>query len=166
MFGASEPVAPVGLRADLEPRLPERPCTSADALTDLRIAMSERCSEMFGSRPAGNLREDPKLAGAKSAGVHGPSLRSHVSIWLGAPGRKMKIAFRAVPRGVTCAEVAAQAAAGDFRNHDATRPPAPIWRKPRRESSGPVYGVAPGVGRLGSSDLMADLSSCRRSRAC
>src|SRR6185295_15816058 len=37
------------------------------------------------------------------AGSQGPSLRSKVSVWLGAPVRKMKMTFFALPMGVAAA---------------------------------------------------------------
>ena len=36
------------------------------------------------------------VVGLKSDGVHAPTLRSHVSMFDGAPGRKMKMQFFAV----------------------------------------------------------------------
>ena len=62
----------------------------------LRInAILLRWSAVFGISPCGN-RTAPYDVGAKSAGVHAPSFRSHVSMWLGAPERKMRMQFLAV----------------------------------------------------------------------
>jgi hypothetical protein len=86
MFGASEPVAPVGLR-EIWSHVWPRPWTSAADFIERTIETSPSRFARFGMSPAGNLRPPPKSVGAKSAGVHAPSLRSHVSTWLGAPGR-------------------------------------------------------------------------------
>src|SRR5262249_12089882 len=123
-LGAIAPVAPVGLRAICSHVCP-RPCTSAGARTDLTIETEPSWSARFGRSPAGKRSPPPKLAGAKSDGVQAPSLRSHVSIWLGAPGRKTKMTFRAVLFVATEADVAAHARADGVRNHESTRPPAP-----------------------------------------
>src|SRR5512138_2861150 len=53
------------------------------------------CTARLGSKPAG--QSTPLIVvGAKSGGVHEPTRRSNVSVWLGAPARRMKMTFLAV----------------------------------------------------------------------
>src|SRR5260370_396879 len=77
------------------------------------------------------------VAGAKSEGVHAPSFKSHVSMLLGAPARKMKIALVAVDRSATLGAVVAPCSTRGLstsRKYDATIPVAPTCRKWRREN--------------------------------
>src|SRR5438477_10086559 len=77
-------------------------------MTEKRLRLS--WVPKLGSRPLG--QSIPLIVvGAKSAGVHAPTCKSNVSIWLGAPGIRKKMQFLAVPiivaPGVvviTCAE--------------------------------------------------------------
>src|SRR3954464_2959336 len=74
--------------------------------------------------------------GVKSVGVHAPSFRSHVSMLLGAPGRKMKMAFFAVLRSATPGAVVAPCNRRGLRTsakYEATRPVPAICMKRRRE---------------------------------
>src|SRR5262245_58154224 len=58
------------------------------------------CVARFGNKPAGQSM--PLIVvGEKSFGVHDPTRRSNVSIWLGAPGNRMKMTFFAVLSRVT-----------------------------------------------------------------
>ena len=63
--------------------------------------------------------------GARSGGVQAPSFRSHMSVWLGAPARKMKMQLLAVLRSVgaacvVCAEQQPRVEhVGKVRGHEA-----------------------------------------------
>src|ERR1044071_6442467 len=107
MCGAMAPVAPLGLRAICAHCCP-KVCTAAHARPGRTKVSSPRCSAVFGIRPCGK-RTLPLLnvVGAKSAGVHEPTLRSHVSMFDGAPGRKMKMQFLAVFFSATLGAVVA-----------------------------------------------------------
>ena len=97
---------------------------------------------MFGMRPCAN-RMSPKLVGANAAGVHAPSLRSHVSEWLGAPAMKMKMQLRAVPLS---AGADAASSRGGFRTSAKYEPTiaVPAMRKSRRrERPSPRTGNEP-----------------------
>src|SRR6266545_3183295 len=94
--GAIAPVAPPGLRAICAHACPSV-CTAAHARPGRTRLILSRCSAVFGMSPCGKLRLPPLyVVGLKSAGVQAPTLRSHVSMFDGAPGRKMKMQFLAV----------------------------------------------------------------------
>src|SRR5690242_18631339 len=57
---------------------------------------------MFGISPCGKSKS-PYGVGLKYDGVHDPTFRSKVSVWLGAPVRRINRQFFAVPMGVTAA---------------------------------------------------------------
>src|SRR3954471_1715063 len=96
MCGAIEPVAPPGLRAICAHACPSV-CTAAQERPERTNEILPSCAAVIGRSPWGKrtllLSYD---VGAKSDGVHAPSFRSHVSMLLGAPGRKMKMQFLAV----------------------------------------------------------------------
>src|SRR6059058_4388067 len=96
MCGAIDPVAPPGFRAICAHACPSV-WTAAHERPERTNAILPNCAAVIGIRPCGKrtllLSYD---VGVKSAGVHAPSFKSHVSILLGAPGRKMKMAFLAV----------------------------------------------------------------------
>src|SRR4051794_31180821 len=96
MCGAIEPVAPPGLRAICAHACPSV-CTAAHERPERTNEILPSCAAVIGSSPCGKrtllLSYD---VGAKSDGVHAPSFRSHVSMLLGAPGRKMKMQFLAL----------------------------------------------------------------------
>src|ERR1035437_6974648 len=95
MCGDTSPRTPVGFR-DFCTQVWASPCTAAQERTGRTKTNLSSCAAIFGIRPCAK-RRPPKLVGANAPGVHAPSLRSHVSEWLGAPAMKMKMQFRAVP---------------------------------------------------------------------
>src|SRR5258708_31615203 len=96
--GAIDPVAPPGFRAICTQACPSV-CTAAQERPERTNVILPSCAAVIGNSPCGKrtvlLSYD---VGLKSVGVHAPSFRSHVSMLLGAPGRKMKMAFFAVLR--------------------------------------------------------------------
>src|SRR3954454_19267136 len=96
MCGAMEPVAPPGLRAICAHDCPSV-CTADHESPERTNVILSSCAAVLGINPCAKrsvlLSYD---VGAKSAGVQAPSFRSHISMLLGAPGRKMKMQFFAV----------------------------------------------------------------------
>jgi hypothetical protein len=94
------------------------------------IASLSICSAVFGMSPWGK-RMEPYDVGAKSSGVQGPSFRSNVSIWLGAPERKMRMQFFAELRSVGLTDVASasrRALATSAKNDATTEVPASFMK--------------------------------------
>ena len=92
-------------------------------------------------RPWANRMPPPNVAGAKAGGVHAPSLRSHVSEWLGPPAMNTKRQFRAVP--LRAGDVAASALGNGRRTPARNEPAMPvpaISNKRRLEKDGPKTG--------------------------
>jgi hypothetical protein len=79
-----------------------KPCTAAQERVERSSAMLPNWLASVGISPCGNSVL-PYMVGLKLAGVHGPTLRSNVSVWLGAPAMRTKITFLAVFFGVTAA---------------------------------------------------------------
>src|SRR5436305_5152080 len=101
MCGAIAPVAPPGLRAICAHVWPSW-CTAAHARPGRTRTSLSRWSAVFGIRPRGKrIVPLENVSGEKSDGVQAPSFRSHVSMLLGAPERKMKMQFFAVLRSET-----------------------------------------------------------------
>src|SRR5258706_2677072 len=141
------------------------------------MTRSFRCSAVFGISPWGKgrvlLRND---VGAKSDGVHAPSFRSHVSMLLGAPGRKMKMQFFAVFFSETFGATMRACSMLGLRTsakYEATIPVPATCRKRRRENPGPserpldLSQVGHSIldfGRVGfRMASFASLFACRRS---
>src|SRR2546422_8496475 len=84
IFGATSPRAPEGLRP-ICTQCCEIECPVAHAFTDRTIARLGNWSASFGIRPVGHTM--PLIVtGLKFDGVTpGTSLKSNVSMWLGAP---------------------------------------------------------------------------------
>src|SRR5438874_670134 len=139
MCGAMAPVAPVGLRAICAHSCPSW-CTAAHARPGRTKLMRSRCSDVFGSSPCGKRMVPPlKSVGANEGGVHAPSFRSHMSVLLGAPARKMKMAPLAVLRTFAF-DVVAPCSSDGLRTsakYDATTPVPAIFRNRRRVKPGP-----------------------------
>ena len=137
MCGAIEPVAPPGLRAICAHSC-ARLCTAAQARPERMMAIFCRWFAVFGISPCGQ-RMAPNVAGAKSAGVHVPSFRSHVSTWLGAPERKIMMQFLAVlcSVGFTAVADSSSFALATSAKYEATRPVPATWRKLRRVKPSP-----------------------------
>src|SRR5256885_3981087 len=96
MCGAIAPVAPPGFRAICAHACPSV-CTAAHARPGRTNVSLSRCAAVFGISPCGKLSAPLSyVVGLKSDGVHAPTLRSHVSMFDGAPGRKMKMQFLAL----------------------------------------------------------------------
>src|SRR5260221_131011 len=140
MCGAMAPVAPPGLRAICAHDCPSW-WTAAQARPGRTRTRSLRCCDVCGRRPCGKrsvlARND---VGAKSLGVHAPSFRSHVSMLLGAPGRKMKMQFFAEfwsdTFGATMRACNSRGLTTSAK-YDATMPVPAICMKRRREKPGP-----------------------------
>src|ERR1043166_2609837 len=93
MCGAIEPVAPPGLRAICAHACPSW-CTAAQARPGRTNVSCPRCCAVCGISPCGKSSAPLSyVVGLKSDGVHDPTLRSQVSMFDGAPGRKMKMQF-------------------------------------------------------------------------
>src|SRR3954453_7431713 len=143
MCGAIEPVAPPGLRAICAHACPsvgtaahERPERTNETLPS--------CAAVIGIKPCGKrtllLSYD---VGAKSDGVQAPSFRSHVSMLLGAPGRKMKMQFFAVFLRRTPDSVTAPWSRRGLETsakEEATSPVPATCRNRRREKPSPSSG--------------------------
>src|SRR5206468_10740546 len=72
-------------------------CTAARARPGRTNVSLSMCSAVFGISPCGKSSAPLSyVVGLKSDGVHAPTLRSHVSMFDGAPGRKMKMQFLAL----------------------------------------------------------------------
>src|ERR1043166_9095915 len=96
MCGAIKPVAPPGFRAICAHACPSE-CTAAHASPGRTNVSLSRCCAVFGISPCGKRRLPLSyVVGLKSDGVHAPTLRSHVSMLDGAPGRNVKMQFLAV----------------------------------------------------------------------
>src|SRR5436305_13292629 len=121
------------------------------------------CAAVFGISPRGKRIFPPaNVSGAKSAGVHAPSLKSQVSLWLGAPVRKMKIALLAVLRNATLgAAVAPNSSRGltTSAKYEATSPVPATLRKRRREKPGPSGSPPPRAHVSHSGSLFFAISS-------
>src|ERR1051325_2125904 len=81
----------------------------------------------------------PNVVGLKSAGVHVPSLRSHVSTWLGAPERKMRMQFLAVlcSVGLTAVADSRSFALATSAKYEPTSAVLSTWKKRRRVKPSP-----------------------------
>src|SRR3954467_1847476 len=96
MCGAIDPVAPPGFRAICAHACPSV-WTAAHERPERTNVILPSCAAVIGMSPCGKRTLLLSYeVGLKSEGVHAPSFRSHVSMLLGAPGRKMKMAFFAV----------------------------------------------------------------------
>src|SRR4051795_8183896 len=138
MCGAIDPVAPPGLRAICAHACPSV-WTAAHERPERTNVILPSCAAVIGMSPCGKRTLLLSYeVGLKSDGVQAPSFRSQVSMLLGAPGRKMKIAFFAVLRRETpCAVVAACSRRGlkTSAKYEATRPVPAIFMKRRREKA-------------------------------
>src|SRR5512141_694185 len=141
MCGETSPRTPVGLR-DFCTQVCARPCTAAQERTDLTKTSLSSWAAMFGIRPCAN-RISPKLVGANAVGVHAPSLRSHVSEWLGAPAMKMKMQFLAVPLRAGADAASSRGGLGTSAKYEPTIAVPATRKNRRREKPPPRTGNEP-----------------------
>src|SRR5690242_11516108 len=95
IFGAMLPRAAAGLRPICD-QVCASECTSAQACMDRTRQTSPSCAPILGISPVGQF--NPLIiVGLKSVGVTPfNTLRSKVSVWLGAPASRMKMTFLAL----------------------------------------------------------------------
>src|SRR5450755_1044600 len=135
MFGATLPSAAAGFRP-ICVQVCASVCTSAHAFMERTIATLFKRVASFGIRPVGQLIL-PIIDGAKLAGVTPfTTLRSNMSVWLGAPAIMTKMQYLALFSVVTgCEVITVPAAMGCDRQAIVTPAPA-NWKKLRRERCG------------------------------
>src|ERR1043165_2204163 len=137
MCGAIEPVAPPDGCAICIYSC-ARLCTAVHARPERMMESLSRWLAVFGISPCGQ-RMAPNVVGLKSAGVHVPSFKSHVSTWLGAPERKMRMQFLAVlcSVGLTAAADSRSLALATSAKYEPTSAVPATWKKRRRVKPSP-----------------------------